>query len=417
MSGAATGHLSDTSWLKAEPLASVLAALNGEDMETRVVGGAVRSALLEDRAPADIDLATTADPETVLAKANAAGFKTVPTGLSHGTVTLVSGGISFEVTTLRHDVETHGRQATVAFGADWEADARRRDFTMNALYADAQGRLYDPVGGRRDIENRRVRFIGDARERISEDYLRILRFFRFHAQYGHGAPDSDGLSATITQRNGLRQLSAERIRQEVMRLVTAPHAPATIEVMADTGLLCIVFAGIVRWPDFSRLVEIEERLGRTADPVLRLGALAVAIPEDAERIGERLRLSNRERDRLIAAGENWWSMSPALSQRARRAELYRLGAETWRDRVLISWARSGASAKDPGWRDLLSLPEEWTPPDFPLKGADLLALGVSSGPEIGRMLETIEADWVAGDFSADRDALLEIARARIEAMR
>ncbi len=406
-------RLADAGWLRAEPLASVLAALNGNGVETRVVGGAVRNALMGADQPHDIDLATTAAPQEVVARAETAGMKAVPTGLDHGTVTVVADGRPFEVTTLRHDVETHGRHATVAFGADWEADARRRDFTMNALYADAAGLVYDPVGGRDDVAARRVRFIGEATERIREDYLRILRFFRFHAQYGHGAPDADGLSAVIAERNGLRHLSGERLRQELLRLLVADGAARTVEVMADSGILPILLAGVAYWPSLARLAKLDRSLDTAPDPVLRLAALAVVIPEDGARLGARLRLSNTECDSLVAVGRRWRDLSPRLNEPDRKRILYQIGPDAWRDAARLAWARAGAPADDAGWRGLVALPEHWQPPAFPLRGADLLKLGMAKGPAVGRLLGELEAQWIAGDFTLSRDALLNEARDRL----
>jgi poly(A) polymerase len=403
----------DMAWIRAEPLTTVLAALNADGIETRVVGGAVRNALMGEPRPHDIDLATTAAPEDVMARAAGAGLKCVPTGIAHGTVTVIAGGQPFEVTTLRHDVETHGRHATVAFGADWEADALRRDFTMNALYADREGWLYDPAGGLADIAARRVRFIGNPRARIMEDYLRILRFFRFHAQYGSGPPDEAGLHAAIAERHGLRRLSAERVHQEIMRLLAAPGAPATAEIMADTGILQLVLAGVAFWPSLQKLAEIESGLGHTPDTTLRLGALSVAIPEDGARLGIRLRLSNAERDRLTAMGAGWRTLSPELGENARRALLYRTGTSAWRDSALLAWARSRAPADSGEWHALVTLPDRWRPPAFPLRGTDLIALGMRHGPAIGEMLDALEQEWSAEGFAADRDTLLQRAEDRI----
>src|SRR5437870_3757405 len=237
------GALADAPWLKSGPAARVLALLNGNGEETRVVGGAVRNALL--KIPiGEIDLATTALPAEVIRRAKAAGIKTVPTGIEHGTVTLVVDAQAFEVTTLREDTETFGRKAKVAFGRDWVRDAERRDFTINGLSVDAGGIVHDHVGGLADIEAKRVRFIGDARARIAEDYLRILRFFRMHAAYGAGEPDRAGYLACIDGRAGLASLSAERVRMEMLKLLVAEGAGVAVEAMADAGLLLPIFGGI-----------------------------------------------------------------------------------------------------------------------------------------------------------------------------
>src|ERR1700681_219470 len=235
--------LADAPWLKSGPTARVLGSLNGDGEEARVVGGAVRNALLQ-IPPGDIDIATTALPDEVIRRARAAGIKSVPTGIEHGTVTLVVDGQPFEVTTLREDTETFGRKAKVAFGRDWAADAARRDFTINGLSVDADGVVYDYVGGLDDVAARRVRFIGDPNMRIAEDYLRILRFFRIHAAYGSGEPDRAGYLACIGARAGLAHLSAARARMEMLKLMVAPGAAGAITAMADGGLLLPVFGGI-----------------------------------------------------------------------------------------------------------------------------------------------------------------------------
>ncbi len=409
MSAAGTLSLPDTTWLSARPLADVLALLNGDGIETRVVGGAVRNALMG-LPQGDVDLATTASPETVGERVRAGGMKAVPTGIAHGTVTVVAAGHPFEVTTLRHDVETHGRHATVAFGADWDADARRRDFTMNALYADPSGCVFDPVGGYADIVDRRVRFIGDAGERIREDYLRILRFFRFHAQYGHGTLDGDGLDACIAERAGLLGLSGERLQREMARLTVAPGAVPTLESMANAGILQMIIAGVPHVPSLARLAGIEAATGRPPDPTLRLAALAAWIEEDALRVASRLRLCNADRDRLIAVARRWRRIGRDTAESARREWLYRFGEPLFRDAALLAWARSGDGTDDARWRDLVGLPDRWTAPVFPLKGSDLVGLGLAPGPRVGELLAMLEAAWIAGGFEIDRDELLDRAR-------
>lgn len=409
MTGTAPSALPDSGWLRTPPLSDLLAVLNGPDVETRVVGGAVRNVLLG--VPiGDVDLATTAEPEEVARRVEAAGMKAVPTGIAHGTVTVVADGHPFEVTTLRHDVETHGRHATVAFGAGWLEDARRRDFTMNALYAGADGSLFDPVGGYPDIVARRVRFIGSAETRIREDYLRILRFFRLHAQYGAGEPDPDGLSAAIRLRNGLLALSGERLRQETLRLLVARRAVETVTIAADCGIVGLVTGGVPYLLPFERMVALEARSG-VADPLMRLAALSIAVREDAERLSERLRLSNAQARRLAVAADEWRKLRPGMGEAALRHHLYRLGPESYRDSTALSFARSGG--QEGAWREILELTERWTAPAFPLKGADLRDLGVPAGPEIGRLLAAIEGEWIAGGFADERADLLERARSLV----
>src|SRR5215831_13318057 len=262
-----TTRLADSGWLRAPALARALSILNNGGEEARVVGGAARNALMG-LPLSDIDIATTAPPDEVLRRAEAAGVRAVPTGIDHGTVTLVADGMPFEVTTLRQDVETFGRKAKVAFGRDWKADAERRDFTMNALSITADGVIHDYVGGLADLEAGRVRFIGDPARRIAEDYLRILRFFRFQASYAHGAPDPAGLHACIVARDGLRNLSRERVRAELMKLLVAPYAVATLVVMTEAGFTTLLLGGVAQLASFANMIKVEE---------------AAAIPPDAVR--------------------------------------------------------------------------------------------------------------------------------------
>jgi poly(A) polymerase len=403
--------LKDAAWLREAPLADLLARLNRDGEEARVVGGAVRNALIGE--PFDeIDLATTARPEEVMRRATAAGFKAVPTGIEHGTVTVVIDGRPFEVTTLRQDVETFGRHAKVVFGRDWQADAARRDFTMNALSATADGTVHDYFGGRSDLAARRVRFIGDAGQRIAEDYLRILRFFRFHAAYGRGAPDAAGLAACVAGRAGLDLLSRERVRMELIKLLVAPHATPTLAVMAEAGLLHVVLGGVPDLAGFANLAKVEVALGLPADATRRLGALAVRIAEDAERLWQRLRLTNAERDRLTSIADHWWRVRPA-SEHDGRVLLYRLGSERFTDRVLVAWARSPAGAADRAWYDFAMLPQRWSAPVFPLKAADFVQRGVAKGPALGAALRAAEEAWIAADFPTSGEALAGIVDAAV----
>src|SRR5213083_3580307 len=300
--------LDDAPWLRSGPTARALELLSGNGEEARVIGGAVRNALL--KIPVgDIDIATTALPDEVIRRAKAAGIKSVPTGIDHGTVTLVVDAQPFEITTLREDTETFGRKAKVAFGRDWVRDAERRDFTINGLSVDADGIVHDHVGGLADIEARRVRFIGDAGQRIAEDYLRILRFFRFHAAYGEGVPDPEGLAACIEGRAGLEQLSRERVRMEALKLLIAKHAVPTLALMTETGLLEQVLGGVPLLASFSNMVKLEAALALAPDAIRRVGALAISVIEDAERLRERLRLTNAEYERLASMVEGWRQIS------------------------------------------------------------------------------------------------------------
>ncbi len=329
----------------------------------------------------------------------------MPTGIDHGTVTLVLDSTPFEVTTLRRDVETFGRRAKVAFGRDWKIDAERRDFTMNALSISPDGVVYDYVNGLADLEARRVRFIGDPKLRIAEDYLRILRFFRFHASYAHGPPDSAGLHACIVARDGLRGLSRERVRAELMKLLVAPFAAPTLSVMAEAGFAELLLGGVALLASFANMVKVEDAAGAAPDAVRRLGALGVFIAEDAERLREKLRLFNVEYERLASMADRWWRISPALAESGAQALLYRLGPERYLDRMLIAWTRAPQGANDLAWRALASLPARWTAPRFPLKSADLAKRGVPKGPAMGIALRDAEEAWIAAGFPQDKVVL------------
>lgn len=396
--------LDNVPWLRSGPAAKVLALLNKDGTEARVVGGAVRNALLG-LPVGEIDIATTALPDEVIRRARHAGIKSVPTGVEHGTVTLVVDAEPFEVTTLREDIETFGRKAKVAFGHDWVRDAERRDFTINGLSVDAEGIVHDHVGGLADIAARRVRFIGDADRRIAEDYLRILRFFRIHAAYGEGEPDRAGYLACIAGRAGLATLSAERVRMEVLKLMMARGAASAAEAMADAGLLEVIFGGIGYCGPFAAMIAIEHGLGLEPNAMRRLAALAVAVTEDAQRLATRLRLSNSEAKALDSMGRRWWRLDGMDEARARRL-LYRLGVERYRDRLLLAWARAGADPDSTFWRELAALPERWSAPKFPLKAADFIARGIAEGPALGHVLTLAEDAWLAAGFPLDQ-ALLE----------
>ena len=404
----ATFRLPDAEWLGAPALARALSVLNGGGEEARVVGGAARNALMG-LPLSDVDIATTAPPDEVMRRATADGLKAVPTGIDHGTVTLVVDGTPFEVTTLRQDVETFGRKAKVAFGRDWKVDAERRDFTMNALSISPDGIVHDYVDGLADLKARRVRFIGDPARRIAEDYLRILRFFRFQASYAHGAPDPAGLHACVVARDRLRTLSRERVRAELVKLLVAPFAVPTLVVMAEAGFIAPLLGGVPLLSSFANMIKVEAAAAVAPDAVRRLGALGVFIVEDAERLREKLRLFNAEHKRLAAMADRWWAVSPALGEAGARALLYRLGPAHYVDRVLIAWTRAPQGAADPAWHDLAALPVRWTAPRFPLRSADLVARGVAKGPALGVALRAAEEAWIAAGFPLVKAALDRIA--------
>jgi poly(A) polymerase len=397
--------LDDASWLKTGATARVLRLLNGDGEEARVIGGAVRNTLLHIPV-GDVDIATTAVPDEVIHRAKAAGIKTVPTGIDHGTVTLVIDSRPFEVTTLREDTETFGRHAKVSFGRDWIGDANRRDFTINALSVGPDGVVHDYVGGLADIAARRVRFIGDASKRIEEDYLRILRFFRMHAAFGAGEVDRAGYLACIGGRAGLATLSAERMRMEMLKLLVADGAADAVDVMADGGLLQTIVGGVTYAGTFAAMIAAEHALDLQPDPMRRLAALGVAVTEDAKRIATRLRLSNAEAKVLDSMGHRWWRLAGMDETRAKR-RLYRLGEAAYRDRLLLAWARVGGDSGR--WIGLARLPERWTAPKFPLKAADFTARGIAEGPALGHVLTLAEDAWLAADFPLDTAVLSAIA--------
>ncbi len=407
--GATSRSLADAAWLSGGALARLLAVLDRDGEEARAVGGAVRNTLIG-MPVHEIDVATTALPREVVRRVEVAGFKAVPTGIEHGTVTVVIDKHPFEVTTLRKDVETDGRHATVAFGRDWKTDAERRDFTINALSVTRDGTVYDYTGGLDDLAARRVRFIGDPHKRIEEDYLRILRFFRFHAAYGPGGPaDAEGLAACIAGRDGLAQLSRERLRMEMMKLLAAPHALPTLIVMTDCGLALRILGGVSYLSSFENMIKVEAAIGLAPDPVQRLGALCVMVAEDAQRLYERLRLTNNEVARLVSMAEGWRRISPAIGEQGARALVYRLGAQAFTDHALLGWARSQSGAHDKAWHGLATLPQRWSAPAFPLKADDFIKRGVAKGPALGAALRAAEAAWIAQGFPDGKATLDGIA--------
>jgi poly(A) polymerase len=397
--------LEDASWLTTGAAARVLQLLNGDGEEARAVGGAVRNALMK-LPVGGIDVATTAVPDEVIRRARAPGIKSVPTGIDHGTVTLVVDGTPFEVTSLREDTETFGRHAKVSFGRDWIGDANRRDFTINALSVGPDRVVHDYVGGLADIAARRVRFIGEAGKRIEEDYLRILRFFRIHAAFGAGQIDRAGYLACIGGRAGLATLSAERMRMEMLKLLVADGAAGAVDAMADSGLLQAIVGGVTYAGTFAAMIAAEHTLGLKADAMRRLAALGVAVTEDAKRIATRLRLSNAEARVLDSMGHRWWRLAGMDEARAKR-RLYRLGETAYRDRLLLAWARVGGDSGR--WIELARLPQHWTAPKFPLKAADFVARGVAEGPALGHALTLAEDAWLAADFPLDKASLSSIA--------
>lgn len=388
------GKLAPPAWMIDAPTQRLFAALDAGRIAARFVGGCVRNAVLG-REVDDLDLAVDKPPQEVMRALQTAAIKVVPTGLKHGTVTAITNSRVFELTTLRRDVETDGRRAVVAFTDDWLEDARRRDFTFNALYADPDGILYDPFDGRADLAAGRVRFIGDPDTRIAEDRLRVLRFFRFHAWYGR--PPLDGPSYQACARNAasLGGLSGERVRKELLRTLEASAAPDALEAMREAGVLD-------RWlPEYAGAGRLRALILREDAPD-GLRRLAAILPEGAEAtaIGKRLKLSTQETVRLQVMLAPEPEIDIAGGPRAWRLGLYRLGTGLYIDRLLLAIDASG------DWRAALSFARAWAPPELPVSGGDALKLGLKPGPQVGALLELVERWWIEGDFTADRAACL-----------
>lgn len=378
----------EASWMQREDIRALVAALGHGN--ARFVGGAVRDALLR-IAVKDIDMATVLRPEVVMEKLELAGIKTVPTGIEHGTVTAVLAGGPVEITTLRHDVSTDGRRATVAFAQDWREDAARRDFTINALYADPDsGEIFDWFGGLADLQTRTVRFIGDARQRIREDHLRILRYFRFQARFGSQPADQEAEDSCSELSATLKGLSRERVGSEMMNLLGLPDPAPTIARMEELGVMAVILPE-AHVEGLQELVAAELRNGIAPDPLRRLAALLPADVTLAEQIAARFRLSGAQKKRLAAAARRSESASDAP-----RALAYRLGLDGALDRVLIT---GGDASPVMGW----------TIPQFPLKGGQIVAKGVGKGPEVARILQEVESRWIDEHFpDAERvEALLD----------
>jgi poly(A) polymerase len=400
LNAATLPSLASADWLRDPALQRVFRALAATGGEARIAGGAVRNALMGEPV-ADIDIATTLPPHMVMKAGEAAGLGVHPTGIEHGTVLLVASGHPFEVTTLRVDVETFGRKARVAFTSDWEADAQRRDFTINALYCSSEGEIFDPVDGYGDILKRRIKFVGEPEARIKEDYLRILRYFRFQARYGGRLRDRASLEACIRLKTGLEQLSGERIRQELFKLMVARRGVPVLWLMAQNGVLGQILSHADDLQPVARMAKIDQHLKLAPDSLLRLALVA----RDALSLRERLRLTNAETERLKLLAR-YPEPQPKLRSEERRAVLYQMGEHAYRDAARLAWARNGASVNNTGWRTLLAAADGWERPKFPVNGDDLIARGIEPGPKIGETLQQLEDWWIACDFTPDKDALL-----------
>ena len=398
------------SWMRAPETQSMMNALGGD---ARFVGGAVRNALLR-QSVSDVDIATPLTPDEVIKRLQAAKLGAVPTGIEHGTVTAIANGKSFEVTTLRRDVATDGRRATVAFTTDWKEDAARRDFTMNALYASADGEIFDYFGGIADLEAGRVRFVGDATIRIREDYLRILRLFRFHAWYGRGEIDKDALHAAAAEKAGIAQLSGERISKEMLRLLEAENPVPVLRLMASSGILGEILPGNLLIPRLERLAQIDANNFFTPDPILRLASL---LPDatSANAVADRFKLSNADRTRLedVLGGKD--RIVSYLSIKEVRKLLYRLGPKAFKDRATLRWAEDPKDSNAVQWRALLAVADAWDRPEFPLTGREVMNAGVPEGPLVGRILAEVEDWWIDSDFTDDEFSLAERLKAVVQA--
>jgi poly(A) polymerase len=397
-------------WMKQPSTQAVMAALTAKG-EARFVGGCVRNTLMGCKI-ADVDIATTLTPPEVIEALEAAGLKCVPTGIDHGVVTAIADGKPYEVTTLRKDVSTDGRRAVVAFTHDWNEDAARRDFRLNALYADAEGNVFDPTGhGVEDARAGRIIFVGDAETRIREDYLRILRFFRFFAHYGRGEPDPTALAACAALKDGMSVLSAERVSWELMKLLGAEDPRPAVRLMAATGVLSQVLPEAASLARFDALVAIETEQLFETDAELRLAALLPDDVQTAHQAAERLRLSVAVRERLVAALGNDHRIVSWLSPREARQLVYRLGVRPFSDRVKLGWAGAKKGSSAPQWRGLLALGQSWTPPAFPLSGDEVIAAGVPKGPLVGEVMREVENWWVDNDFIDDKLSVVERLKA------
>lgn len=396
--------LSGQSWRTAEATVAVLDALEaaGGPGCVRFVGGCIRNALMGQPVD-DIDLSTTLAPEAVVAALKAAGLKSVPTGLAHGTVTAIARRQPFEITTLRQDVSTDGRNATVAFTEDWDQDAARRDFRLNALYADRTGRIFDPTGqGLADAAAGHIVFVGDPETRIQEDYLRILRFFRFHAWYGRGDPDAAGLAACTALHSGMARLSAERVSKELLKLLAAPDPRVAVRAMSDSGVLAQIMPVPVSLARFEAMVAV------SVDVALRLSALLPETTEAVMKAAVALRLSNALRNRLIDAVSD--AVAPTATGADIRAMLYRAERQAVLDRL----ARTAADHPDADLGSLSDIARDWPIPRLPVGGREVARAGIAAGPDTGRILKAFEDGWIADDFPTDghEDRLRALIAAR-----
>ena len=392
-------NLADQVWLNAAETRAVMDALQ----DARFVGGCVRNALLGLKVD-DIDIATPLTPDEVKTRVEANGMRAVATGLEHGTLTVICNSRPFEVTTLRRDVSTDGRRASVAFTKDWAEDAARRDFSNNALYADTAGRLFDYQNGIEDLKAGRVRFIGDANVRIAEDHLRVLRLFRIHAWYGRGPIDPIALQACAAARGLLSNLSGERIQREMLKLLTAADPIPALRAMHEIGVLAALIAGTLGLSRFETLCANDIVLGWGGDGLLRLGSL-ISDQSQARAVATRWRLSNFDRERLIGMHGGQVQAVGSLDLADVEKILYRVGEVSFCDAVRLRWAEQVDDCKPQAWITMLGLARQWRRPQFPISGTDIMDKGVQHGPQVGQILARVEAWWIDNGFPSDMNML------------
>lgn len=392
-------------WMRGDDITALFSAF--PESTLRFVGGCVRNALMG-VAVGDIDLATQMDPKAVEATLKGARIKYVPTGIEHGTITAVIGGKPFEITSLRKDVETDGRRAVVSYTQDWAQDAQRRDLTMNALYADLKGNVFDPTGqGLDDLKAMKFRFVGEADMRVKEDYLRILRYFRFLAWYGGKAKvDADALKACRENRSGLKKLSAERVWSEIKKILSAPDPSRAVGIMLTNEILETVLRESSNAEGLTRLVKLEARDNITPDPLLRLMAMGAREPLQMALLCKRLKMSGKETQRLRAWSDSSVALDPHGENKEQLKSIYLAGKQVVMDRCHIRAAGEDDAIISTRWMSLSNLAADWTLPEFPLSGKDMKAAGVKQGPQMGKMLGALKALWIRSGFTADREKLL-----------
>ena len=399
-------NLKNLSWLRSNSVQQIFSILEEIGAETRVVGGAVRNSILK----LDVkekDFATTAVPEEVITIFTAKGIKTIPTGISYGTVTIVIDSEEFEITTLREDIQTDGRHAVVKFGKDWSKDAQRRDFTMNALYLDRNGKLFDYVNGYQDCLVKKVRFIGSADQRIKEDYLRILRYFRFMATLGLGDFDKTTMSAILRNRQGLNQLSPERISMELKRIFSAPSANKIFETLVETGIFQILTGGVARLLHFQRLFELSIKFNLRINPAIMVYALAVFVTEDINRLVEKIFFLFSEKKRLLRIHEFVNIHSLEKTDQSLTKLLYKYGRQITIEGVLIKFARGELPIKEFELELIIQNLNKLEIPIFEITGDDLISLGFKPGIQMGELLRKCELEWINSGFKLSKNELLQ----------